>query len=175
MYSLISGLNIKDIPNLDVNTRMGRTDYIDFITPEDMTHNVMRGRDYYNRPFLAIKVNVQEESGEKYEAVGTFFQRYSDSHSNVAYGTCFPKDLIFDDSRVRSEEEIQIITNRINKLLSGETVFNYDYWRYSDYTTERTQGNGKIKIWIQHYRELATKPIENFTYPDIKKCIQAYM
>ncbi len=193
MNNLINSIELKDIPVLCINNRTGRTDYIDFITSEDMTHNVMRGRDCYNRPFLAVKVNIQPptchdvsqsdpeyKDEEKYrdtsmyEAVGTFFQRYADSHSALAFGTCYAQNMIYDDSRIRSNIEIDIIAERINMLLRGETVFDYDFWRYNDYRTERPYGNGTHKIWMQPRKELMTKPLDVFTYTDIKKCVQSY-
>lgn len=189
MNDLINSIELNDIPMLYINNRVGRTDYIDFITSEDMPHNVMRGRDCYNRPFLAVKVNVQppeatevtEEDAKlksrdtsMYEAVGTFFQRYTDSHSAIAFGTCYPQNMVYDDSRVRTKDEIDIIAERINMLLRGETVFDYDFWRYNDYRKERPYGNGKYKIWMQPRKELITKPLDAFTYTDIKKCVQGY-
>jgi hypothetical protein len=188
MYNIFSKLDIKNIPVLDINTRAGHTDYIDFITPEDMSHSVMRGTDFYGRPFLAVKINceqslkTEEEDTEedhkctkRYEVVGTFFQRYTDSHSAVAYGTCFQQDLLYDDSRVRTEQDQEIIANRINKLLRGETIFSYGFWRYSDYYTERIQGNGKTKLWMQPRKDMLTQTIDKIMYSDLRKCVQEYI
>ena len=189
MNTIFNRLQVQDIPILEIGNRSGYTDYIDFITTEDLgNNNIMRGRDAYNRPFLCVKVNVYEETSDtvqtesaiegtlqKYEAVGTFFQRYTDSHSAIAFGTCYPQNLIYDDSRVRSERDQIIIANRINMLLHGETINDYDSWRYNDYESERVVGNGKKKIWMQSRRDLKTKILEEHMYPDIKKCVQDYL
>jgi hypothetical protein len=43
---------IQALPILDLTNRMGGTDYIDFITPQDMSASVMRGIDCFRRPLL---------------------------------------------------------------------------------------------------------------------------
>lgn len=58
------------LPVLDIGDRVGTTDYIDFITPEDLSAPVMRGVDLSERPFISL--HVQSDEGER---VVTYFQR----------------------------------------------------------------------------------------------------
>ena len=46
------------IPTLHLTRRHG--DYIDNIPPNDMTSHVMKGTDFYRRPFLALKLYPRE-------------------------------------------------------------------------------------------------------------------
>ena len=40
----------------DLGGRMGHTDYIDFLTQDEVPKNVMKGLDRYGRKFLTIKI-----------------------------------------------------------------------------------------------------------------------
>ena len=42
--------------SLDIGERMGMTDYIDFLTQDEVPKNVMKGVDYYRRKFITIKI-----------------------------------------------------------------------------------------------------------------------
>lgn len=46
------------VPTLHLRLRHG--DYIDNIPPKDMTSHVMKGTDFYRRPFLALKLYPRE-------------------------------------------------------------------------------------------------------------------
>jgi hypothetical protein len=50
----ISKIDLSLIPTYDIQDRVGNTHYIDFITPEEMPHNVVKGIDFFRRPFIAI-------------------------------------------------------------------------------------------------------------------------
>ena len=60
-----------NIPTLYIGNKQGHTDYIDFITLDDMTHSIMRGIDVYNRRFIVIKMIINN-----IQLMQTFFQRY---------------------------------------------------------------------------------------------------
>lgn len=49
---------ILQLPVLALGDRMGGAGYIDFIQPADMTHSVMRFRDQYGRPGIALKIHA---------------------------------------------------------------------------------------------------------------------
>lgn len=73
-----------DSNRLDLGNKMGWTDYIDFIGPEDMSYPVMWGYDKYNRSFLCIKYTVNyTDRKEKKEQVDTIFKRYSNADNDV--------------------------------------------------------------------------------------------
>jgi len=58
---------IYQLPQLDLKGRMGWTGCIDFIQPEDMSHSVMRFRDRYNQPGVAIKIRAGNQLFTPYE------------------------------------------------------------------------------------------------------------
>jgi hypothetical protein len=74
-----NGYKYSDLPKITHQPNfVGRTDYIDKIYPEHLTHYVTRGCDQYKRLYLIVyyKNNIQ-----------TYFQRYSDSANGIwSYG-----------------------------------------------------------------------------------------
>jgi hypothetical protein len=62
----------KDYSRLDIENRVGFTDYIDFIALDEMNGPVMYGVDVFNRNFVVIKMKVDDEIISQ-----TFFKRYS--------------------------------------------------------------------------------------------------
>jgi len=65
---------------LDIGNRIGSTDYLDFITPEELnSHNVMSGYDFASRPFFVFKAEIEFDTGRKLKTFSTFFQRYADN------------------------------------------------------------------------------------------------
>jgi hypothetical protein len=117
------------LPILDIGQKMGFTDYLDFIKATDMTHPIMKGVDAYSRPFLAIKFNVKKK-GIISQAVGTFFQRYTDDTKNWAYGTCYNhSDSIYVESRVRLYD-YEDLTKRLKLFLDGSEINGYDIEKY---------------------------------------------
>ena len=48
--------------------------YIDYITFDEVTFPVMKGYDFYNRPFIVIKLLINDEI-----LLQTFFKRYNDN------------------------------------------------------------------------------------------------
>ena len=68
--------NIADI--YDLGGRMGTTDYIDFLTQDEVPKNVMRGVDDYNRKFLTMKIGGIDLDTMKFFRTGqVFFERYT--------------------------------------------------------------------------------------------------
>jgi len=49
------------LPTLDIGDKMGRTGYLDFIRPEDMSAPIMKGVDSAGRPFVALRYSITEE------------------------------------------------------------------------------------------------------------------
>lgn len=60
------------LPKLDLGDRKGRTDSIDFINPNEMSHPLMRGTDKSGRAFIACKL----QHGKEKPFVVTLFERY---------------------------------------------------------------------------------------------------
>ena len=74
--NIIDKLNLQDkfsqLPELNLGNRMGPTDYINFLKPEDLAAPIMKGTDKYNRPFIAIKMTA-----ENHTFVAVIFERYN--------------------------------------------------------------------------------------------------
>ena len=66
-----------DVPYLNIGSRVGYTDYIDFLTWNEVTSPVMKGTDVYGRHFIVLKMIINEK-----KIMQTFFKRYS-------RGTCW--------------------------------------------------------------------------------------
>jgi len=64
-----------NIPVLNIGNRQGSTDYIDFITYDEVTSPIMTGVDKFNRRFIVIKAEFE---GIDKKFMQTFFQRYTD-------------------------------------------------------------------------------------------------
>lgn len=124
IYKVLGQANIDNLPVLDIGDRIGLTGYIDFIRNDDMQYPVMKGRDRFNRPFIAIKVAKRLKTTPDELptfSVGTFFQRYSDNKRDWAYGTCYDFNTIYWDSRVR-EYDFEKLELRLKRLFDGESV-----------------------------------------------------
>ena len=94
-----TGYAVDDLPQLNLNGKQGHTDYIDFLTPPDMTSPVMTFRDRFNRPGIAILL-AGKKPGQMVsplwcdEKVNTstlcnvlaLFQRYTDETSRWSFG-----------------------------------------------------------------------------------------
>lgn len=118
MDRIIKETNCSDSTVLDISDRFSLTGFIDFIKEEDFgTENTLIGVDHHGRKFLSIL--VYSDSAH----VGTVFQRYANSNSAIAYGTCYnPFDGIWNSARIASLKEENIIIDRIKALKLGKTI-----------------------------------------------------
>lgn len=125
--------DIDKLPILDIGQLRGSTDYIDFIKESDMSHTVMRGLDIFGRPFVSIKFNIRPDPNSSdnsvqnikpCQAVGTFFQRYSDNTELWAYGTLNHSNMsLHYESRIRDNQYSNLIS-RLNMFLNNHTMHN---------------------------------------------------
>lgn len=69
-------------PILDVGKSMGHTDYIDYLSVEEVSEPIMRGVDCCKRPFVVMKFHVTTPNNKQHFVMQTFFQRYTDSPYN---------------------------------------------------------------------------------------------
>lgn len=121
MMSLFGGRkNFEKLPVLDIGTRVGRTGYIDFIKPHEMTAPIMRGKDRYGREFVSFKIADQQDKTRVF--VQTFFHR-SSGNSNWTYGgdtvICLQSPYLIEDGRIRDREAY----GELKLLLSGKHSF----------------------------------------------------
>tara|TARA_B100000989_G_C19515264_1_gene461281 strand:+ start:886 stop:1461 length:576 start_codon:yes stop_codon:yes gene_type:complete len=62
----------------DLKCRLGNTQYIDFLFPNEIPYNKMKGTDLFGRSFIILKVGVLDLKRDKFVKTGqVFFQRYS--------------------------------------------------------------------------------------------------
>lgn len=123
----------------DLSGRMGRTDYIDFLTRDEVPKNVMKGKDRYGRNFLTIKIGgIDLDDNKFFRSSQVFFQRYTDSPCIASadfegmfihtYGGATPpqyqliNDLV-DGKVVKIKEE-----HRFNSRKWNVIIANMDYW-----------------------------------------------
>ena len=100
--------NFADIPVLALGNERGATDYIDFLTPERLSHSIMKGIDCCDRPFISMKLKDKTNT-----FVVTFFQRFSDYHK-WTWGSC-------DDLRVldKAFNHASVLTPDSEKVLGA--------------------------------------------------------
>ncbi len=171
----------KNIPILNIDNKYGDTGYIDFINVNDFKNNnypiLLRGIDSSNRKFLSIcyDVSIQKYDEDlsknkkiKNKEVGTIFQRYSDREYCLAYGTCYGLNTFFYDSRIREKKDIELIINRIKKLLLGEIIYDFDEDR------DNYLGDGKMCLSLECIRDNIKNILNNFTINDISNLILDY-
>lgn len=64
---------------LNIGNRVGHSNYVDFLTFDEVTEPVMTGIDVFQRPFMVIKIDVFDHNDNfKKRLMETFFQRYTD-------------------------------------------------------------------------------------------------
>jgi hypothetical protein len=90
------------LPILDIGNRMGSTGYLDFITPQNMTSPVMRGKDVAGRPFICLKMRSSRPEDSGQEFVVTFFRRY-DSDGLWTWGSTHNRGGMFGNV-IRNED-----------------------------------------------------------------------
>jgi hypothetical protein len=70
---------------LDIGDRVGKTDYIDFITEDILEgHDVMKGVDIYGRSFIVVKAHIIYKDLFIANTFTTFFQRYKEENCWMA-------------------------------------------------------------------------------------------
>tara|TARA_Y100000589_G_C27085657_1_gene601633 strand:+ start:63 stop:602 length:540 start_codon:yes stop_codon:yes gene_type:complete len=123
----------------DLGDRMGSTDYIDFLTQDEVPKNMMKGVDCYGRKFLTMKIGgICLDDNKFFKSGQVFFERYSDQPyiSSADFEGMFiwttggtnPEqyqlinDLV-DGKLVKIKEE-----HKFNSGNSNVIIANMDYW-----------------------------------------------
>lgn len=115
---------IKD--EYDLGVRCGYTDYIDFLTLDEVPKNVMRGIDCFRRKFITLKVGIKDQkTGELRKSAQVFFQRYTDGRGWV--GAIFGLNCFLETCGGMKNNQYDIIEDLVN----GKTVKLTDAHRYS--------------------------------------------
>jgi hypothetical protein len=113
---------------LDIGTRGGNTDYIDFIRPHEMKSCIMYGTDYAHRQFVSFLLHFESiQNDEKsFDNVVTLFKRYTDAERwtyAISHGK--PRIDVFETAT----DKMEFLT-KIAILCSGRHVTitsGYDY------------------------------------------------
>lgn len=114
--SIILDLIEKSVENplLDIKNRKGATDYIDFITMEEVTSPIMWGVDRFIRHFIVLKLLIDGKI-----ILQTIFQRYNDNEylwRGCGHGTLNP--LLFEPNIHIGRPQITLLL----AVMRGETV-----------------------------------------------------
>jgi len=135
-----------DVPILDLKGKMGSTDYIDFLSWDDVEFPVMKGVDRFNRKFFVIKmILINNVNSKKRKIIQVFFKRFTPPDHRGWQGASYGYSLISTSGGMDSHQ-----VDLIDKLMRGklvkiteehrstifsnsseyrEFVANLDYWR----------------------------------------------
>ena len=74
--------NLQKISHVyELNGRMGNTQYLDFLLPEEIPHNKVKGIDMFDRNFIILKVGIFDIKRGTFNKTGqVFFQRYAPTY-----------------------------------------------------------------------------------------------
>ena len=113
-YPFFLNIYFKQLPILNTGNRIGPTGYIDYISKEEVTHAVMKGKDCYGRKFIVIKAIIDNKI-----CIQTFFQRYADTidlwMGGQVLGDCY--NLLETIGGIKYKQ-----ANLIKDLVDGKTV-----------------------------------------------------
>jgi hypothetical protein len=104
-----------DFDILEIKDRKGNTGYIDFITQEEVSPNVMKGKDLHGRNFLVFKAKFIYHDREEI-CFSTFFKRYVEV---PMYHICGHDGKLLMETCGGMNLEQGIL---LNKLLTEKTV-----------------------------------------------------
>ena len=134
----------------DIGDRMGRTDYIDFLTPEEVPKNVMKGVDCYGRKFLTLKVGGYNLDNMKFFKTGqVFFERYTDE-PYIASGQFGDNMFIWTTGGTRP-----IQYQLINDLVDGKLVEIKEEHRFNSGKFRCILAN--MDYWEHHFAKIIQK------------------
>ena len=97
-----------DIPILNIEDRIGYTQYIDFIKWDEFTNPIIKGYDIFGRKFVVIKMIIND-----IKIMQTFFQRHS--FGRLWMGCGHATVNLIDTSSGMSNEQFNLISQIINK------------------------------------------------------------
>ena len=106
----------------DIGERTGYTQYIDFLNPNEIPKNTMKGIDVFRRYFFTLKVGILNTKTGKLSKTGqVFFQRYTDG--DLWMGAYFQGEFIETCGGVDRKQ-----FSLLRKLIKGEKVIlTYKY------------------------------------------------
>jgi len=118
------------LPVLDIGEETGRTGYLDFLKPEDVTAPIMRGVDSADRPFVTLRMQ-REFRGEMRTWVECLFRRYRTGGVWVTGGG----RRILAIGMVK-DEDLAWVSRLVRGETPGERRYGYDDETKKDTVTE---------------------------------------
>ena len=124
----------------DLKGRMGSTDYIDFLFPNEVPYNKVKGKDIYDRNFIILKVGIYDLKKFKLRRIGqVFFQRYSNTDLSYSFyfynwqGASLDGEFIGTGGGI-NQNQIKLISDIVdNKLVKLEDYHKPYNFRSGDY------------------------------------------
>jgi len=147
---------LSTFPQLDIKGE-SKTHYLDFINPEDMKSSIMIGMDKWKRPFIAFKIQVCDNKGEKFETVDVFFKRYTiENNKKWCYANNNKKNYLWYENLCEGQY-YSLLKERLMKFMKKESVYVHDVSKFLkdnnitsceyEYTDEfLINGNSKYQI-----------------------------
>jgi hypothetical protein len=143
-------------PILDLDNNIGHSDYIDFITDNDLgTNNIMKGIDIYQRPFIVIRAEYGFQDGSSIKTFSTFFKRYND-YDSILWHCCGHGglNLMLTDGGMNTEQfeflDELLCLKQIN--LTKEIIYKCNLLVYPNFNNFNNNNNideTKIPILIK--------------------------
>lgn len=107
----------------DIGERMGHTDYIDFLSQDEVPKNMMKGTDILGRKFLTMKIGgIDLDNNKFFRSAQVFFQRYTDGPYIVGASFHDPTFKWTDSFLDTCGGTKPIQYELINKLVDGKVV-----------------------------------------------------
>ena len=102
-------IDFKQFPVIDVGQRNGPTDYIDYLSWNEIKYPVMVGADKFKRHFMVVKMTVDDK-----KVMQTFFQRYT---NGVMWMPCgHATDLLLNVTPMKKD------FNLIKDIIEGKKI-----------------------------------------------------
>ena len=137
--------NLPNIPDYDVGSRNGQTDYIDYLKWEEITEPVMKGIDIFSRHFVVVKMKIDNKL-----FMETYFQRYTNDSRWMSCGHATSRFLNTGGTGL-DENQIQLL----KFIIQGESIEIKN-----EHRTDYPYYNGKIVKLYDEKKENAAKIIQ---------------
>ena len=134
---------------LDLGGRMGTTDYIDFLTRDEVPKNVMKGIDCFKRKFITMKIGgIDLDNMKFFRSAQVFFERYTGAP--YIAGADFEGMFIWITGGARP-----IQYQLINDLVDGKLVKIVEEHRFNSSKHNVILAN--MDYWENHFARLIQK------------------
>ncbi len=143
--------NLPNIPDYDVGSRNGQTDYIDYLKWDEITEPVMKGIDIFSRHFVVVKMKIDNKL-----FMETYFQRYTNDSRWMSCGHATSRFLNTCGTGL-NENQIQLL----KFIIEGQSIEIKN-----EHRTDYPYYNGKIVKLYDEKKENAAKVIQE----QWKKC-----